>query len=143
MFTKDKSQSPAGSYILTDENSSFYKQLGCEEALAKVSMLFHIKIKSDEMLNKYFATTELLTQITQQRSFVCHVLNGPISLQGENALLPFRPILSNRVGYLAMASHLKHSLHELEYDEMLIEEIMENLNKIQVNDMQHENALEK
>lgn len=137
MITKDKNQSPAGSYILTDENSSFYKQLGCEEALAKISMLFHIKINSDQMLNKYFATTEMLTQITQQRSFICHIINGPISLQGEDPLLPFRPILSNRIGYIAMASHLKQSLHELEYDEMLIEEIMENLNYIQNNDLYH------
>lgn len=131
MYSKDKRQYLADSYILTDDNSSFYEQLGSEVALAKISMLFHIKIRSDELLSTYFPVTEILTQITHQRNFICHILNGPLILQGENPLQPFIPILSNPIGFNALASHLKQSLNELDYDEMLIEEIMENLNFIQ------------
>lgn len=131
MFNKDKRQYLADSYILTDDNSSFYEQLGSEEALARISMLFHIKIRSDELLSNYFPMTETLTQITQQRNFICHVLNGQLNLQGENPLVPFKAILTNPIGFNAFATHLKQSLNELDYDEMLIEEIMENLNFIQ------------
>lgn len=130
MFTEDKNQNPSSSYILNNKNS-FFEHVGGEHALATISMLFHIHIKNDEMLRNYFAATEMLTQISQQRNFICHVLNGPNSLQGENPLLAFRPIMSNRIAFTTMASYLKQSLHELEYDEMLIEEIMENLNQIQ------------
>lgn len=130
MFTEDESQYSADSYILNSNSSSFYEQMGAEEALAKISMLFHIKINNDELLSSYFATTEVLTQITQQRNFICLVLNGPIILQGDDAVGSFKSILNNRIAFLAMASHLKQSLYELEYDEMLIEEIMENLNNI-------------
>ncbi len=142
MFTEDESQYSADSYILNSNNSSFYEQMGAEEALAKISMLFHIKINNDELLNNYFATTEMLTQITQQRNFICLVLNGPIILQGDDAVAPFKSILNNRIGFLAMASHLKQSLHELEYDEMLIEEIMENLISIQNNAIYNNSARE-
>lgn len=131
MSSKEKHQYLADSYILTDNNSSFYEQLGREQALAKISMLFHIKIRSDELLSNYFTATEVLTQITQQSNFICHILNGPLVLQGEAPLLPLKPILNNPIAFNTMAVHLKQSLNELDYDEMLIEEIMENLNFIQ------------
>lgn len=133
MFTKDARYHPAGSYILTDKNDSFYKQLGGEEALARISMLFHVKINNDELLSKYFTSKDVLMQITHQRNFICHILDGPKAKQGENTLKPFIPILSNHIGFIAMASHLKQTLNELEYNQMLIEEIMENLNAIQNN----------
>ncbi|WP_196888868.1 group I truncated hemoglobin [Aureivirga sp. CE67] len=110
----------------TTETSLFEKIGGMDAVLAAVD-IFYAKVLADDSINGFFDTTDMVAQKRKQTAFLAYAFGAPLQYTGKNMRDAHAPMVKNGLNeshFIAVATHLKATMEELNVAPELIAEVM-------------------
>ncbi|PWK14484.1 group I truncated hemoglobin [Tumebacillus permanentifrigoris] len=106
---------------------SLYEKLGGEESISAVVENFYTRVLADDIVNKYFANTDMDKQRRHQSAFISFALGGPKQYSGKSMEKAHEGMNLQPEHFNAIATHLSAALADFNVPQ---EDIDAVINKI-------------
>ena len=93
--------------------TSLYDRLGGADAIDAAVDIFYGKVLSDESINGFFTSTNMVKQRKHQKAFLTMAFGGPKKYKGENMRKAHAKYDLNEEHFDAVVGHLASTLTEL------------------------------
>ncbi len=107
--------------------STLYEKLGGEAAVEAAVVRFYEKIMADPSVARFFEDMNIESQVNKQIAFLTMAFGGPHSYTGRDLREAHEAPRKNGLGdehFDTIAMHLRTTLHELNVNTQIIEEVM-------------------
>lgn len=108
-------------------DQTLFERIGGEKAVNAAVDVFYRKVLGDETLSPFFEDLDMETQRSKQKAFLTYAFGGPNNYTGRDMRSAHSRLVERGLDeshFVAVAGHLKDTLHELGVQPLLVAEVM-------------------
>ncbi|MFD2171589.1 group I truncated hemoglobin [Tumebacillus lipolyticus] len=109
------------------ENMTLFEKLGGQSAIAAVVDNFYERMMKDDLVNSFFANTDMEKQRRHQTSFISFALGGPNQYTGKSMAKAHEGMNLQMEHFMAVANHLSAALRDFNVSEEDIQTVISHL----------------
>ncbi len=113
--------------IPMQENMTLFEKLGGQSAIAAVVDNFYERMMKDDLVNSFFANTDMEKQRRHQTSFISFALGGPNQYTGKSMAKAHEGMNLQMEHFMAVANHLSAALRDFNVSEEDIQTVISHL----------------
>ncbi|MEQ9552259.1 MAG: group 1 truncated hemoglobin [Coleofasciculus sp. G3-WIS-01] len=114
----------------TSPNITLYEKLGGQPVVAQIVDDFYKRVLADDIVNDFFAHTDMEKQRRHQTAFVSHALGGPNQYSGRSMEKAHAGLDLQAEHFEAIANHLAESLAEYGLTQEEINSVLERISTL-------------
>lgn len=112
------------------ESTTLYDALGGKEAVGQVVENFYQRVLADDVVNGFFAHTDMEKQKVHQTHFISFALGGPNQYTGKSMAKAHEGLNLQPVHFDAIAKHLHDALADFNVDAKDIQTVLESVSAL-------------
>ncbi|MFP5272615.1 group I truncated hemoglobin [Coleofasciculus sp.] len=114
----------------TSPTLNLYEKLGGQPVVAQIVDDFYKRVLADDIVNDFFAHTDMEKQRRHQTAFVSHALGGPNQYSGRSMERAHAGLDLQAEHFEAIANHLAESLAEYGLTQEEINSVLERISTL-------------